>query len=113
MEKDIKIYISNQVVTNRPKKKERKKNNLCLKKLGLQEGQKGQGLIMMLVLATQSCPALCNPMDCSPPSSSVHGILQARVLEVFPIQGSNLSLLCCRQILYQLSHPPNHDNNKF
>ena len=30
---------------------------------------------------TQSCPALCNPMDCSPPSSSVHGILQARILE--------------------------------
>ena len=30
---------------------------------------------------TQSCPTLCDPMDCSLPSSSVHGILQARVLE--------------------------------
>ena len=30
---------------------------------------------------TQSCPALCDPMDCSLPSSSVHGIFQARVLE--------------------------------
>ena len=29
----------------------------------------------------QSCPTLCHPMDCSPPGSSVHGILQARVLE--------------------------------
>ena len=29
----------------------------------------------------QSCPTLCNPMDCSPPDSSVHGIFQARVLE--------------------------------
>ena len=29
----------------------------------------------------QSCPTLCNPMDCSPPGSSVHGILQARILE--------------------------------
>ena len=29
----------------------------------------------------QSCPTLCDPVDCSPPSSSVHGILQARVLE--------------------------------
>ena len=29
----------------------------------------------------QSCPTLCDPMDCSPPSSSVHGISQARVLE--------------------------------
>ena len=29
----------------------------------------------------QSCPTLCNPMDCSPPGSSVHGILQASILE--------------------------------
>ena len=29
----------------------------------------------------QSCPTLHNPMDCSPPGSSVHGIFQARVLE--------------------------------
>ena len=33
------------------------------------------------VLGTQSCPTLYDPMDCSPPSSSVHGILQARILE--------------------------------
>ena len=30
---------------------------------------------------TQSCPALSDPMDCSPPGSSIHGIFQARVLE--------------------------------
>ena len=29
----------------------------------------------------QSCPTLCDPMDCSPPGSSVHGIFRARVLE--------------------------------
>ena len=29
----------------------------------------------------QSCPTLCDPVDCSPPGSSVHGIFQARVLE--------------------------------
>ena len=29
----------------------------------------------------QSCPTLSNPMDCSPPGSSVHGIFQARVLD--------------------------------
>ena len=29
----------------------------------------------------QSCPILCDPMDCSLPGSSVHGIFQARVLE--------------------------------
>ena len=29
----------------------------------------------------QLCPTLCNPVDCSPPDFSVHGILQARILE--------------------------------
>ena len=29
----------------------------------------------------ESCPTLCDPMDCSPPGSFVHGIFQARVLE--------------------------------
>ena len=33
------------------------------------------------MLVAQSCPALFNPMDCSPPGSSVHGTLQARILE--------------------------------
>ena len=32
-------------------------------------------------LVPQSYPALCDPMDCSPPDSSVHGILQARILD--------------------------------
>ena len=45
---------------------------------------------------------LCDCMDCSPPGSSFHGILQARILEwvsmpplqgIFPTQGSNLNLL--------------------
>ena len=30
---------------------------------------------------TQSCPTLSDPMDCSPPGSSIHGVFQARVLE--------------------------------
>ena len=33
------------------------------------------------VSTTQSCLTLCDPTDCSPPGSSVHGILQARTLE--------------------------------
>ena len=37
--------------------------------------------VKVKVLVTQSCPTLCDPMDYSPPSSSVHGILQARILE--------------------------------
>ena len=30
---------------------------------------------------TQSCPTLCDPMDCNPPGSSIHGIFRARILE--------------------------------
>ena len=61
----------------------------------------------------QSYPILCNPMDCSLPGSSVHGIFQARILEwaaisfsrgIFPTQGSNPGLPHCRQTLYHLSH---------
>ena len=33
------------------------------------------------VKISQSCPTLCDPMDCSPSGSSVHGFLQARILE--------------------------------
>ena len=35
----------------------------------------------MCVLVTQSCLTLCDPMDCSPPDSSVHGILEESILE--------------------------------
>ena len=50
----------------------------------------------------QLCLTPCNPMDCSPPGSSVHGIFQARILEwvaifyiqeIFPTQGLNPRLL--------------------
>ena len=36
---------------------------------------------MLHVLVAQSCLTLCNPVACSPPGSSIHGILQARKLE--------------------------------
>ena len=38
----------------------------------------------------QSCPTLCNPMECSPPGSSVLGILQASILEWVDISFGNL-----------------------
>ena len=53
----------------------------------------------------QSCPTLCDPVDCSPPGPSVLGILQARIVERVVIgfsRGSsrlNSGLLCCRRIL--------------
>ena len=40
----------------------------------------------------QSCPTLSNPMDCSPPGSSIHGIFQARVLEWGAIAFSNVPI---------------------
>ena len=63
-------------------------------------------------LVAQSCPTLCDSMDCSPPGSSVHGILQARILEWAAIPFSRRSspprdqtpVSCIgRRILYLLS----------
>ena len=42
---------------------------------------KSSHIISVKVLVTQSCRTLCDPMDCSLPGCSVHGILQARILE--------------------------------
>ena len=47
-------------------------------------------------MCVQLCLTLCNPMDCIPLGSFVHGILQARILEwvaVLPVQGSNSGVL--------------------
>ena len=64
------------------------------------------------VLVAQSCPILCDPMDYSPPGSSVHGVFSGKNTElnyrlllhvIFRTQGSNLPLcLSCigGQILY-------------
>ena len=55
-------------------------------------------------VCAQLCPILCDPMDCSLPGSSAHGILQARYWLLFPIpiprDIPNPGLLYCRQILY-------------
>ena len=47
---------------------------------GVGEGRSGT-LGAVLCLVTQLCQILCDPMDCSPPGSSVHGDSQARILE--------------------------------
>ena len=63
------------------------------------------------VLVSQLCVTLCNPVDCSPPGSSVHGTLQARKLEwaaitlllgIFLIQESNAGLLHGRRIFFTI-----------
>ena len=67
----------------------------------------------VLCLVAQSCPTLCDPMDCSPPGSSVHRIFPSKITgvdshallqEIFLTQGLNRGLLDCRWILYLLSH---------
>ena len=59
-------------------------------------------MCVCICAGNQSCQTHCNPMDCSPLGSSVHGIFQARILEwvaisysggIFLTQGSNLHLL--------------------
>ena len=69
---------------------------------------------------TQSCPTLCDPIGCSLPGSSIHGIFQAIVLEWIAISfsrgssqpGSNPGLPHCRQTLYRLSHQGSADTAK-
>ena len=67
----------------------------------------------VLCSVPQSCPTLCDPMDCSPPGSSVLGdspgkntgvVFNAFLQGNFPTQGSNPGLPHCRQNLYCLSH---------
>ena len=48
---------------------------------GLHESHIYQMKLWMCAKSLQLCPTLCDPMDCSLPGSSVHGILQARILE--------------------------------
>ena len=69
-----------------------------------------------MCLVVKSCLTLCDPIVCSLPSSSVHGVLQARIQEwvaifllhgIFLTQGPNPCILCllhCMWILYPLSH---------
>ena len=46
----------------------------------------------MLLFSPKSCPTLCNPVDCSPPESSVHGISQAGILEWVAVSFSRRAL---------------------
>ena len=48
----------------------------------------------MKVLVIQACPTFCNPLDCSPPGSSVYGILQARILKNSEVKWSSVAQSC-------------------
>ena len=69
--------------------------------------------LLLLCLVVQSCPTLCDTMDCSLPGSSVHrdspgkntGVGCHDLLKgIFLTQGSNTSVPHCRLILHHLSH---------
>jgi len=71
-----------------------------------------EDICLRLSEVTQLCPTLLNPMDCSPPGSSIHGIFQARILELVAISFSRgfsrprdwTWFLQYGQMLYRLSH---------
>ena len=46
---------------------------------------------LVLMLSAQLCTTLCEPMDCSPPGSSIHGIFQTRILEWVAVSFSRVS----------------------
>ena len=52
------------------------------------EGPRGALLVLRCAQLLQSCPTLCDTMDCSPPGSSVQGILQAGTLESVAVPSS-------------------------
>ena len=72
--------------------------------------------VSVKVLVAQSRLTLCDPMNCSPPGSSVHGILQARILEQIAVSSSrgssrhrdwtSVSYVSCigRRVLYHSRH---------
>ena len=78
-------------------------NSACFRRLLgnhalLLEGRQNQSfwgwsLRKVKVLVAQSCPTLCNPMDCSLEGSSVHGISQTRILEWIAISFSDPILI--------------------
>ena len=59
----------------------------------------------------QSCPTLCDPLDCSLPGSSVHGVFQARVLEWGAIAFSEFCHIVTGENLYLGSLPSATDIN--
>ena len=73
------------------------------------------GLLLLELHAQllQSCPTLCNPMNCSPPGSSVHGILLARIQERVAKPSSRGSSWPLSSILQVDSLPLSHQRSCF
>ena len=86
---------------------------------------KGWCSVRTVSSVAQSCPSLCDPMKCSPPGSSVYGIIQARILEWVAISSSRGSTwprdwtcVSCGFLHWQvgslpLSHLRSHTSHQF
>ena len=110
-------HITDILICNEPSPHPGKKDSICY-----ELKMKGDKHCLFMATLTQSCPTLCDSMDCSHQAPLSMGILQARILErvampsswgIFPTQGSNPGFPHCRWILYHLSHqgsPCNDDN---
>ena len=62
--------------------------------------------------AAQSCLTLSDPMDCSPPGSSVHGIFQARVLEWGAIAFSRAQSMGSQRVRHDWTTEQHHHSNR-
>ena len=109
----LKIIFEKIMAKNLSKVIQKKKKNTLPRTQSALQAPKG------LVLVTQSCPTLCNPMDCGPPGFSVHGILQQEYWSGFPcpspgdlpdpqIEPRSAAL----QADYRLNHHPKGINTK-
>ena len=73
---------------------------------GLPSDHQCEKNVKMRMLVALLCPTLCNPMECSPPDFSVHGILQARTREWVAIFSSRVSGIEPRSPVLQVDSLP-------
>ena len=67
--------------------------------------------VCMCVKSLQSCPTLCNPIDCSLPSFSIHGVHQAKLGMSLPLVPPGKLHLCLWMVIYR--NIPNMNINSF
>ena len=80
LRKEIQIYIGQLTAPHTWGKKKKEEIKRPFRKQNTKKNS-SQKIKMKVKLVIQSCPTLCDFMDCSPPGSSGYGILQARILE--------------------------------
>ena len=107
-------FFTNGAILNTCRKSFQENSSCVYDKNSPESGNKGDVTQHCAVcLVTQSCPILCDPMNCNPPGFSVHGDSPSRNIGldchallqgIFPTQRPNPGLPHCRWIIYCLSH---------